>query len=98
MTTEQKSDYWQQHIKHWHESNLSQKAYCNEQGLSFASFGYWRTRLNRKPVNSDKFIPANLSAAASVTVRLPVGLQLEFPAHLLPELLPVIVQSLEGRH
>jgi hypothetical protein len=48
MTSEEKKDFWQQHIENWRQSKLSQKIYCQQQDLSLASFGYWRTWLNRK--------------------------------------------------
>ncbi len=96
MTSENKHDFWQRHIDGWHQSKLSQKVYCTQQDLSFASFGYWRTRLNRKTEVRGKFIPINVpSVPASVNVFLPPGLRLEFPVHALAEVLPVIVRSLQ---
>lgn len=94
MTSENKRDFWQLHIEGWRQSKLSQKAYCHQQDISFASFGYWRTRLNRKTETRGKFIPVNLAgASSSVKVFLPMGLRLEFPVHALAEVLPVIVRS-----
>ncbi|MBN4079278.1 hypothetical protein JYT26_01420 [Beggiatoa alba] len=96
MTSENKHDFWRRHIECWSQSKLSQKAYCLQQDLSFASFGYWRTRLNRKTKTRNKFISVNVPrVSASVNVFLPVGLRLEIPAHALAELLPVIVRSVQ---
>ncbi len=95
MTSDNKHDFWQQHIEGWYQSKLSQKEYCKQQDLSFASFGYWRTRLNRKAVARGKFIPVNVAGASSVVIFLPVGIRLEFPSHALAELLPVIVRSVQ---
>jgi hypothetical protein len=96
MTSENKHDFWQRHIGAWSQSKLSQKAYCTQQDLSFASFGYWRTRFNRKTEAPAKFIPINVpSVSTSVAVFLPAGLRLEFPTHALAELLPVIVRSVQ---
>lgn len=95
MTSENKHDFWQRHIEGWSQSNLSQKVYCTQQDISFASFGYWRTRLNRKAVARGKFIPVNVAGASSVVMFLPVGIRLEFPSHALAELLPVIVRSVQ---
>jgi hypothetical protein len=96
MTSEQKAVDWQQHIAGWRESGLSQKTYCQQQGLSIASFGYWRTRLHRKPVDSGKFIPVKLSGAtSSVTVLLPAGLRIDCPVHALAEVLPVLYRSVQ---
>ena len=96
MTTEQKHDFWQHHIDGWHQSKQSQREYCKQQDLSFASFGYWRTRFNRKTETLSKFISVNVpSVSASVNVFLPVGLRLEIPAHALADLLPAIVRSVQ---
>ncbi len=83
MTSETKRDFWQQHIAGWRQSKLSQKTYCTQQGLSFASFGYWRAQLNRKTETPGKFIPVNITGTStSVNVFLPAGVRLEFPAHV----------------
>lgn len=96
MSSENKSDFWQRHIEGWRQSKLSQKAYCSLQDLSFASFGYWRTRLNRKPEPRGKFIPVNLpKASASINIFLPAGLRLEMPVHALAEVLPVIYRAVQ---
>lgn len=36
---------WAAHVAAWQSSGLSQSAYCRRQGLSLASFGYWRRQL-----------------------------------------------------
>jgi len=96
MTSDNKHDFWQRHIEGWRQSKLSQKVYCTQQDISFASFGYWRTRLNRKTETRSKFISVNVpSVSTSVNVFLPIGLRLELPAHALAELLPVIVRSVQ---
>lgn len=96
MTSENKPDFWQCHIEGWRQSTLSQKAYCSQQDLSFASFGYWRTRLNRKPETRAKFIPVKLpKPSALVNVFLPAGLRLEMPVHALAEVLPVIYRAVQ---
>jgi len=84
MISENKSDFWQRHIEGWRQSKLSQKAYCTEQDLSFASFGYSRTRLNRKIEAGGKFIPVNFpKGSSSIIVFLLAGLRLGMPAHAL---------------
>ncbi len=94
MTSEYKHDFWRRHIEGWRQSKLSQKAYCQQQDVSFSSFGYWRARLNRKTEARGKFIPVNLAGvSASVNVFLPLGVRLEIPVHALAEVLPVIVHS-----
>ncbi|WIX08407.1 IS66 family insertion sequence element accessory protein TnpA [Xanthomonas oryzae] len=40
-----KREQWAGYVQGWQASGLSQAAWCREQGLSLASFGYWRRRL-----------------------------------------------------
>ncbi|MFB9067826.1 IS66 family insertion sequence element accessory protein TnpA [Pseudofulvimonas gallinarii] len=39
---------WAAHVAAWQSSGLSQSAYCRRQGLSLASFGYWRRQLRKR--------------------------------------------------
>ena len=41
-------DFWQAHVKAWSESGLTQRAYCQEHGLSEAQFSHWKPRLRKK--------------------------------------------------
>lgn len=43
-----KEDFWKRHFKEWEKSGKTKAAYCKEQGISYWSFGAWRTRLNKK--------------------------------------------------
>lgn len=45
MSDEGSNEYWRKHYESWRQSSLTQRAYCDEQGLSFAMFRQWRTRL-----------------------------------------------------
>jgi hypothetical protein len=48
MTAEsERAIFWSRHWAAWQSSGLSQRAYCQQQGLSYSAFGYWRNRLNR---------------------------------------------------
>ena len=96
MTSEEKSQFWQQHIDNWLRSQQTQKDYCNQHKLTLASFGYWRTRLNRKPSPDKKFIPVAVSKPlACVIIYLPTGIRLEVPAPILADILPVISQVVQ---
>lgn len=39
-----KQSYWQDHIRAWEESGLSQAAYCEAHSLAIQTFGYWRRK------------------------------------------------------
>ena len=51
---------WQEHIKQWRSSGLTQKEYCRRNGFRWSTFHYWRKRLES-------------SEAAVTLVQLPVG-------------------------
>ena len=40
---------WEQHLKSWQSSGLTQKAYCIREGLAYSSFNKWRSRVQNKP-------------------------------------------------
>lgn len=56
---ESKAIYWSAHFTKWELSDLSQERYCEQQKLSFASFGYWRTKLlaKQQPKSAPLFKP-----------------------------------------
>lgn len=94
MTSSQKKEFWQQHIHDWSKSKLPQKVYCQQQAISFASFGYWRTRLNRLDKPRKKLVPVTLTRPlAMVVITLPVGVRIDVPVHALAEVLPVVFRA-----
>lgn len=73
MSHSHKQQYWQAHINAWQDSGLSQAAYCQDQQLSLASFGYWRKRC------SDSFSPPVPSVIPVLRESLRNGAQLRSP-------------------
>jgi hypothetical protein len=80
-----KIEYWQQHIKAWQESDLSQIAYCTSQDLKVHNLTYWCKRLSSPSRN--KLIP--LEVPVPSTVRLILGSQvvIELPADHVADIL-----------
>jgi len=94
MKSDQKKDFWQQHIQDWSKSKLPQKTYCQQNNISFASFGYWRTRLNRLQKPSKILVPVTLIRPSTmVVITLPMGVRIDVPAHALAEVLPVVFRA-----
>ncbi len=99
MTAEQKHDFWKRHIESWRHSQLTQQAYCTQHNISFANFGYWRTRLKRKPESGSKLIPVRLAnSSTSISIFLPAGIRLEVPAHVLADVLPLVCRAVQERN
>jgi hypothetical protein len=59
--------YWQAHRVAWQSSGLSQRAYCQREGLSFSAFGYWRGRVKAMgQATLPAFVPVLIEAPALV--------------------------------
>jgi hypothetical protein len=41
--------FWQQHLRAWSGSGLTQADYCRQRQLSAAAFGWWKRQLQGKP-------------------------------------------------
>jgi hypothetical protein len=51
-TTKKKTSrrpFWQEHLRAWSESGLTQADYCRLHQLSRAAFGWWKRQLQGKP-------------------------------------------------
>ena len=61
--------YWQHHITSWQTSSLSQAAYCEQAGIDYKRFVYWRCKF--RPTSqtgkqsNKKLLPVKISTATS---------------------------------
>ncbi|MCF6324454.1 MAG: hypothetical protein L3J89_09040 [Gammaproteobacteria bacterium] len=92
MKSVQKKDFWQQHIQAWKQSKLLQKVYCQQNNISYANFGYWRTRLKRLEKPAQKLVPVTLTRPTMVMMTLSMGIRIEVPTNALAEVLSVVVR------
>src|SRR5690554_5236787 len=95
MTQEPKHAFWAQQIQTWEHSQFGQQEFCRQHALSYVQFCYWRKRLKRQaPASGRKLIPIVMgSSSPSVHISLPSGIQLEVPAAVLAEVLPLICRT-----
>ena len=68
-------------VADWQASGLTQKAYCEEQGLRYTAFGYWVRKLRRaaEPSTGKKptcFVPVVPDTATGLSLALPNGLEI----------------------
>lgn len=88
MTTQSKSDFWQQHIADWQASGLSQAAYCDQHNLKLSNFTYWRSKQSK---SRPKLIPVSMPPTADLAeLSLPGGIHLQLPVSALEQTLPVL--------
>jgi len=77
---EAKQAYWDKRIGQWRESGLSQRVFCETQGLALSTFQWWRKRLADSRGGQARFLPLALEApagaAAVVQVELKSGTRL----------------------
>jgi hypothetical protein len=43
--SQQRRNFWENHLRDWQKSGQSQAGYCRKHGLSHKSFVYWKKRL-----------------------------------------------------
>lgn len=95
----ERRSFWQGHLVQWQASGLSQVAYCRQQGLKVAQFGYWKKRLlaGQPPdtASAAGFIPLQMaSAGATLTIVLNNSLRVEVHPGFDPVTLRAVVQAL----
>lgn len=92
---------WLEHIRAWERSGLSQKAYCEQHHVGFASFQRWRriAMEEEKPTNDSPltFIPVNVTKPHSscLTLRIKQDLRLEIPVDFDSGTLRQVIQILQ---
>jgi hypothetical protein len=82
--TQARSQTWRQHIEDWHNSGLSQQAFCRDRNLSYPQFHYWRKKLVNKPADKTPLRPSALVPVTyqsalpgnGLSVHLPNGISL----------------------
>jgi len=84
-----KSEQWQQHLNLWHESGLSQVAFCQQHNIAVHNFQYWRKRLSPKTqlTKTKALIPITLTSSAPARLRLGSQVLIELSVEALPDLL-----------
>ncbi len=96
----QKVQQWQRRLARFQKSRLTVAPFCQDEGVSVASFYQWRKKLPQlsKPTAeavrpAASFTPVRLVTSPSVAVRLPGGTELDVPATD-PQLLQLVLQTL----
>ena len=96
-------DYWSGEVQRWQGSGLTQKEYCNKQGISLERFGSWKRRLEREDKGRSGAIvaiPSKIVSKALLTMRPTLGLvvkeqyRVEIPDAFCPATLEAVLQVL----
>ena len=94
-----KKAFWQDHIKKWEESGLSQSSYCKENQLTLRTFAYQRhMALNSKRASEEvNFVsipsprPINSASMAALQLMLPNGIRIGVSSELSESFLKMVL-------
>ena len=80
------AEFWREHLAAWHQSDLTQRAYCAQHGLGEKAFYRWR-RLEKEAIAAGKatltLVPVSVGAPATgrvIRLHSPGGWRIELPA------------------
>jgi hypothetical protein len=93
---------WLEHIDAWKQSELTQKAYCEQHHLGLAAFQRWHRIFMTvgipKTSSPVTFVPVNVTEPSASRLSLLINdkLRLEIPAGFDPVTLRQVVQTLQA--
>lgn len=97
-------EYWNDQVQSWRSSGLTQKEYCEREGLSLERFGSWKRRLDRETQvggGAIVAVPSRIVSSALFASRSALGLlvneryRLEIPDTFSPATLEAVLQVLK---
>lgn len=92
-----KRDYWQQQIRTWKTSGLTQKQYCRSNSIALSTFCYWKSKISRAEPTAPRFyplaIPPSLSEPPDAGLMLVVG-QKQFKVQIQEKFSPTALKKL----
>ena len=78
-----KTDFWHEHIEHWRNSGMSQRAYCEQHDLKLHVFIYWKRKQDTPHDDSagstGNFIPVSVKQdvqTEGLFIKLPNGVHI----------------------
>ena len=94
-----KQGFWRNHSAAWRASELTQQAYCEQEGISYQSFVYQHNRLSttkskNPPLSFIKASPEPITAcaqAAGLQLLLPNGIRIGIGAEVNAALLQTVL-------
>lgn len=85
-------------IELWQESGLTQRGFCEQEGLNYQMFGYWLKKFRQEASSENGkgkgFIDLNMEAPAAtegISIRYPNGVVLTCSGQLAPHTLKTLI-------
>ena len=85
------------HITQWRKSGLSQRAYCEQNGLSWSTFKNWNKRL-KVATTQTRFAPIQVAPTTPTRwiIEAADGLRVHVPAHCDANSLKTLINALRS--
>ena len=95
-TTSEKREFWEEQIRFWQESGLSQSEYCKQQGIRQSQWFYWRRRC--RDTEGLTLVPLKLPSLdihkqSVVRIITPNGFTIELNADAAATSLPQLIRE-----
>lgn len=99
MTKRHNRDEQRNHIAQWRNSGLSQRVYCERNGLSWTAFKNWSKRV-KPAISKAPFAPIHItpSTTAQWVIEAADGLRVQVPAHCDEQSLTTLINALRSNH
>jgi hypothetical protein len=100
LSPQERTQFWEEHIRAWQGTDISQAAYCRKNGLIRHRFGYWKKRLDPPQPKDISFVPLALppnrmgSASRLISVVTPNGYTLELGSGFDPILIGQLMHAI----
>lgn len=96
MPVIEKRKFWEEHVRCWRESGLSQRAYCKRHDIRSNQWFYWKKRTTRTEARIS-FVPLRFPALSpsqfpSIRVITPNGFRIELEG-VSPALLQELIRE-----
>jgi hypothetical protein len=93
--------FWQSHLKECKKSGLSQREYCNKNGLCLSTLTNWKRKFEKSEVKEISFVKIDpgiegQKSAGSVEIILSGNIKLRVDEDVNPEKIALLVNALKG--
>lgn len=97
-----KQTYWEEQVRCWADSGLSQAKFCRASQLTYSTFCYWYQKLKKGPIHKDRvspFTPIRIHStqrSPNLRIRRASGDIIEIPLDISDKRLGLILKFIGG--
>jgi hypothetical protein len=92
-----KQEIWEHRLAEWHSSGVSQKKFCEQNGLAINTFHYWKRKIN-SPSHISAFIKIKASVKDNQRILIihPAGIRLSVNRGVPGSTIAALIETLEA--